>query len=71
MIVENIPYLTSGTKFDNVNTAGRWWFTNMPAAFDPNTTTYWLNGISPINSRLDNWNTSGQSPFLQLGTRRP
>lgn len=71
MIVENIPYLTSGTKFDNVNTSGRWWFTNMPAAFDPNITTYWLSGISPINSRLDNWNTSGQSPFLQLGTRRP
>jgi hypothetical protein len=71
MIVENIPFLTSGTKFDNVNTNGRWWFTNMPAAFDPNITTYWLSGISPINSRLDNWNSSGQSPFLQLGTRRP
>jgi hypothetical protein len=71
MIVENIPFLTSGTKFDNVNTNGRWWFTNMPSAFDPNITTYWLGSISPINSRLDNWNSNGQSPFLQLGTRRP
>ena len=70
-LVENIPYLTSGTKFDNVAASGRWWFTNMPVAFDPNITTYWLNGISPINSRLDNWNSNGQSPFLQLGTRRP
>jgi hypothetical protein len=71
MLVENIPFLTPLTKFDNVNTNGRWWFTNMPSAFDPNITTYWLSGISPINSRLDNWNSNGQSPFLQLGTRRP
>ena len=70
-IVENIPYLTTGTKFDNVSTTGRWWFTNMPATFDPNTATYWLGGVAPTNSRLDGWNTNGQAPFLQLGTRRP
>jgi hypothetical protein len=70
-MVDNIPYLTSGTKFDNVNTGGRWWFTNMPSAFDPNTTTYWLSGVAPLNSRYDGWNSNGQAPFLQLGTRRP
>ena len=71
MVVENIPYLTSGTKFDNVNTNGRWWFANMPATFDPNTSTYWVSGVAPTNSRYDGWNTNGQTPFLQLGTRRP
>jgi len=70
-MVDNIPYLTSGTKFDNVNANGRWWFTNMPTAFDPNTATYWLSGTAPTNSRYDGWNSNGQAPFLQLGTRRP
>ena len=70
-LVENIPYLTSGTKFDNVNATGRWWFTNMPVTFDPNTATYWLSGTAPNNSRYDGWNPNGQAPFLQLGTRRP
>lgn len=70
-IVDNIPYLTSGTKFDYVGNGGRWWFSNMPTAFDPNTTTYWVSGAAPTNSRYDGWNSNGQSPFLQLGTRRP
>jgi len=70
-IVDNIPYLTSGTKFDYVGNGGRWWFSNMPTSFDPNTTTYWVSGIAPTNSRYDGWNPNGQSPFLQLGTRRP
>lgn len=70
-VVENIPFLTSGTKFKSVGTGARWWFTNMPATFDPNTVTFWLGGVAPTNSRYDNWNASGQSPFLQLGTRRP
>ena len=70
-MIDNVPYLTSGTKFQNVNTNGRWWFTNMPVAFDPNTTTYWIGNVAPNNSRYDGWNSNGQSPFLQLGTRRP
>jgi hypothetical protein len=70
-IVDNIPYLTSGTKFENVNSNGRWWFTNMPVSFNPNITTYWINGVAPSNSRYDGWNSNGQSPFLQLGTRTP
>jgi hypothetical protein len=70
-IVDNIPHLTSGTKFDYVGSGGRWWFSNMPASFDPNISTYWLSGVAPTNSRYDGWSTNGQSPFLQLGTRRP
>jgi hypothetical protein len=70
-LVENIPHLTSGTKFDYTGSGGRWWFSNMPASFDPNTASYWVSGVAPTNSRYDGWNTNGQSPFLQLGTRRP
>lgn len=70
-IVDNIPHLTSGTKFAFTGSGGRWWFTNMPATFDPNTTTYWLGGVAPTNCRYDGWSTNGQAPFLQLGTRRP
>lgn len=70
-IVDNIPYLTSGAKFDYVGNGGRWWFSNMPTSFDPNTTTYWVSGIAPTNSRYDGWNPNGQSPFVQFGTRRP
>jgi len=70
-IVDNIPYLTSGTKFDYIGNGGRWWFTNMPSSFDPNITTYWLSGVAPTNSRYDGWNSNGQAPFVQLGTRRP
>lgn len=70
-LVDNIPHLTSGTKFDYTGSGGRWWFSNMPASFDPNTASYWVSGVAPTNSRYDGWNTNGQAPFLQLGTRRP
>lgn len=70
-IVDNIPFLTSGTKFDNVNSNGRWWFSNMPVSFNPNTTAFWLSGTPPANSRYDGWNPNGQVPFIQLGTRTP
>ena len=70
-IVDNIPYLTSGTKFDYVGNGGRWWFSNMPTSFNPNTTTYWVSGIAPASSRYDGWNSNGQVPFIQLGTRTP
>ena len=68
-IVSEIPYLTSSAKFQNVNSAGRWWFINLPASFDPNSATYWV-GTPPTNSRIDNWNSNGQSPYIQLGTRK-
>jgi hypothetical protein len=71
IMVDNIPYLTSGTKFHNVNSNGRWWFTNMPVAFNSNITTYWIGGVAPSSSRYDGWNSNGQVPFLQLGTRTP
>ena len=70
-IVDNIPYLTSGTKFDYVGNGARWWFSNMPTSFNPNTSTYWVSGIAPANSRYDGWNSNGQVPFIQLGTRTP
>ena len=64
MIVENIPYLTSGTKFKNINGAGRWKFINVPATFNFSDATKW-NGTPPINSAIDGWQTNGQSNYLQ------
>lgn len=64
MIVENIPYLTSGTKFKNINGAGRWKFINLPATFNYSDATKW-NGTPPINSSIDGWQTNGQSNYLQ------
>jgi hypothetical protein len=71
IMVDNIPYLTSGTKFHNVNSNGRWWFTNMPVSFNPTITSYWIGGVATSSSRYDGWNSNGQVPFLQLGTRTP
>jgi hypothetical protein len=67
--VTEIPYLTNGTKFENVNLNGRWWFLNVPATFDPYNINSWV-GTVPINTRIDNWNTNGQSPYIQLGTKK-
>jgi hypothetical protein len=64
MIVENIPYLTSGTKFENTNGAGRWKFINLPATFLITDATKWV-GTPPINSAMDGWQTNGQSNYLQ------
>ena len=64
MIVENIPYLTTGTKFENVSSAGRWKFINVPATFLITDATKWV-GTPPINSAMDGWQTNGQSNYLQ------
>lgn len=68
MNVENIPYLTSGTKFENINSAGRWAFKNLPVAFDPATATYW-KGTAPVNSKLEGWIANGQTPTIKLAGR--
>jgi hypothetical protein len=64
MIVENIPYLTAGTKFENVNSAGRWKFINLPATFSYTDATKWAT-TPPVNSSIDGWQTNGQSNYLQ------
>ena len=64
MIVENIPYLTGGTKFENVSSAGRWKFINVPATFSIADLTKWIS-TPPINSAIDGWQTNGQSNYLQ------
>jgi hypothetical protein len=68
-IVEGVPYLTSLTKFENVNGAGRWKFINMPAPFDPTVATYW-NGTPPTLPAIDGWQTNGQSNYLKGTTVR-
>ncbi len=69
MIVENIPYLTPLTKFENVRAEGRWQFINLPSSFTPASTDRWI-GTMPINSRFDLWDSNGQQPYIQLGTRK-
>lgn len=63
-IVQGIPYLTSGTKFENVNGAGRWKFIDMPATFDPADATKW-NGTPPTGTAVDGWQTNGQTNYLK------
>jgi hypothetical protein len=64
MMVENIPYMTAGTKFENVNGAGRWKFINLPATFLITDATKWV-GTMPVNSAIDSYQTNGQSNYLQ------
>jgi hypothetical protein len=69
MFVEAIPFLTSGTTFNHVNNAGRWYWINPPATFDPATPSRWVNGNVPINMGVESWNTNGQTPFIRLAGR--
>lgn len=70
MLVKNIPYLTSGTKFKNTNSAGRWYWENPPSNdnFNHEDPLRW-NGTVPINMGIDGWNSNGQTPFIKLGSR--
>jgi hypothetical protein len=63
-IVENIPYLTSGTKFENVVSAGRWEFINPPATFINTDATKWVGAI-PTYLSVKGWDTSGQKSYMQ------
>ena len=63
-IVQGIPYFTNGTKFENVNSAGRWKFIDIPATFDPYDATKW-NGAIPYQPAIDAWQSSGQTNYLK------
>jgi len=64
MIVDTIPYLTSGTKFNNINTAGRWQFINPPATFLITDASRWVS-VLPINMSINGYDTNGQKQYLQ------
>lgn len=64
MIVSNIPYLTSGTKFNNMNTSGRWKFVNPPATFLGTDATKWVSAI-PTYLAIEGWDTNGQKAYFQ------
>jgi len=68
-LVNTIPYLPTGTTFEQVNTAGRWFFTNPPATFDPSVATNWKGGVVPAYIGLNSWNTNGQQPMIKLSGR--
>lgn len=69
MKVENIPYLTPGTKFENVRGEGRWIFTDLPSSFTPTSTDRWV-GTMPTNSKFEYNDANGQQPVIYLGTRK-
>jgi len=69
MIVSNIPFLTTNTKFESVGGGARWQFVNLPSSFTPTTTTRWV-GTMPNQSRFDLWDSNGQIPYIQLGSRK-
>jgi len=67
VLVGPFAYVPTGLKFENVN-GGRWQFINMPAEFNPATTTNWT-GTVPSWSQ-NGYQTNGQTPFLQGFTIR-
>lgn len=69
MIVSNVPYLTAGTKFNNMNTAGRWKFVNPPATFIATDATKWVSAI-PSFLAIEGWDTNGQRAYQQNITVR-
>lgn len=68
-IVDQIPFLSGGTKFQSVSNT-RWIFSNMPGSFKPDTASVWVGGVIPTNSAYYGWNPVGQSPFIQLGNKK-
>jgi hypothetical protein len=64
MVVSEIPYLTSGTKFENVNGAGRWEFINPPATFLITDATKWVGAIPSLTS-IQGYDTNGQKKYIQ------
>lgn len=63
-VIKGIPYFTAGTKFENVNSAGRWKFIDIPATFDPYAIDKWKTAV-PYQPAVDSWQSSGQSNFLK------
>jgi hypothetical protein len=68
MIVHNVPFLTTNTKFNNINGAGRWFWVNPPATFNPEDATKWIT-TPPVNQGVMSWNTNGQTPTIRLAGR--
>lgn len=69
LIVSNVAWLTSGSKFENVRSEGRWIFENLPSSFTPTSTDRWI-GAMPINSRYDFNESDGQKSTIFLNGRK-
>ncbi len=63
-IVSTVPYLTAGTKFNNINPAGRWKFIDPPATFLITDASKWVGAI-PTYLSIEGWDTSGQKSYMQ------
>lgn len=64
MILSNVPYLVAGTKFKNVNAAGRWRLINPIAEFSVTDTARW-DGAIPTYLAVEGWDPNGQKAYLQ------
>jgi hypothetical protein len=70
MNVKGVPYLTGGTKFKNINNAGRWSFKDMPATFIPTDAAKW-DGAVPSFPAIEGWDTNGQKRYTSGITVKP
>jgi hypothetical protein len=64
LYLRNFPYLTSGSKFENKNSAGRISIENFPATFTITDATKWAGSI-PTFLNTDSWDANGQKRYLQ------
>jgi hypothetical protein len=58
ILVENIPYLPTGTKFKTSGNNIVWSFFNMPSAWSAKNTANWINGLSPYYYSNEVYNQS-------------
>lgn len=67
--VRDMMYLVSNVKFKSVLTTCRWFFDNMPTNFSALDQAWW-DGAIPSNSKQEGTDSNGQTPYINLGTRR-
>jgi len=65
ILVENVPWLTSGTMFESKSGGVRWSFTNMPETFTISSLTRWVGGQVPANTAFNSYDASGMKKYLQ------
>jgi len=65
ILVENVPWLTSGTLFESKTGGVRWSFTNMPETFTITSLTRWVGGVVPANTAFNSYDASGMKKYLQ------
>lgn len=70
--LRDIPYIPNGTKFQSLGTGGRFYFQNVVPEFDIYNSANWVGTMPSLNflHSIPGISTSGQSGFIQLGSRK-